>query len=100
MKAGNGWLGPLEAWTEARLVHVVEPRMQRWIERWMRSVAGRQMMTEVVADVVVDAVQGGDGGSGLLEELVVHLNRRLAERPGVRSRLLEALGAPVPRPGG
>jgi len=92
--AGRQWLGPLEGWAEERIAHALEPRMQRWFDRWSQSAAGRRMLASAFADVLADAVApGADGGGTLLEDMLVGVATRLGRDARVRRRLLEALGA-------
>lgn len=90
---------PFELWAEERVGAVLEANAQRWLDGWMRSPAGRRLLATVFADVAADALAPtGDGGSALLEEVLVGVVARMGREPQLRARLLEALGAGGTRP--
>jgi len=95
MAAGRNWIRPLEGWAEERLAHVLEANAQRWLDGWMRSAAGRRMLAAAFADVAADAIApSADGGSSLLEDVLVGVVARMGRDGAIRGRLLAALGAP------
>ncbi len=91
---GRNWFGPLEVWAEERLARVLEANAQRWFDRWARSDAGRRLLAAAMADVAADAVApSADGGSSLLEDVLVAVVARMGRDGPLRRRLLAALEA-------
>lgn len=94
MGAGRSLLGPLEGWAEERITQAVEPRIQRWLDRWAQSASGRRLLAAALADVAADAVGTGLEGTGtLVQDVLVGVVARVGRDEAVRRRLLEALGA-------
>jgi hypothetical protein len=82
----------MERWLAERVLRHVEPRMERWMDGFLRSADGQALIADVMADLVADLARPAGDDQDLVERVVITLAGRLAENnPSFRRRLLEAL---------
>jgi hypothetical protein len=85
--------GGLEQWIAERMLRHIEPRLERWIDEFLRSDDGQALMADVLADVVADVIHPAADGHDLTERVVLRLATALAaSRPAFRLQLKAALG--------
>jgi hypothetical protein len=78
----------------ARVLRHLEPHIEDWVDRFLRSDDGQRLLADTVADVFADLVHPSDG-QDLAERIVLRLAAKLAAtRPDFRRRLLDTLSSP------
>jgi hypothetical protein len=92
-----------DQWLSARAVEYLEPHLEHWIDRFLRSPEGQSLLADIVAEALADFVMPDDDGGDMAERVVFSVAVRLAaRRPMFRERLLTTLagltGGETPSP--
>lgn len=82
----------LERQLEDRLEHFMQPRIEKWLTEFFDSAQGKQLLSDLLADVlVVWMAPASSTDPGFFQDLVLNLVKRLKEQPDFRRRLIELL---------
>lgn len=77
---------------EDRVEAFMEPRIERWFRKFLDSSAGEDLISGILADVMVSWMRPGSSeGHSYLEGIVLDLVGRLKNNPEFRTRLLATL---------
>ncbi len=77
---------------EDRFEAFLEPRIEHWFRKFLDSPEGEDLISGILADVVVSWMRPGSAeGHSYLEGIVLDLVSRLKDNPDFRTRLLDTL---------
>ncbi|AUW94211.1 MAG: hypothetical protein C7B44_04195 [Sulfobacillus thermosulfidooxidans] len=84
----------VEQQLEERFEAFLEPRIERWFRKFLDSPAGEELISGILADVMVSWMRPGSSeGHSYLEGIVLDLVGRLKDNPEFRTRLLAIVTA-------
>lgn len=85
----------LKAMVSSWVIERLEPDIQGALETWMRTPAGKQAISDILAELTVDAFGPSSADDSLFVDFLCRLLSRYRHHDPIRRRLLEALGDPT-----
>jgi hypothetical protein len=81
----------LKALVSSWVIERLEPDIQSALETWMRTPQGKQAISDILAELTVDALGPSSGDDSLFVDFMCRLLARYRHHDAIRLRLLAAL---------
>lgn len=82
---------PIDNALDELLARSIEPRMDDWLRKFFASHEGKQLLSELIADMLSAWMMPTPPDDNILTDVVLQLVKRMADNPSFRQRVIDVL---------